>query len=83
MEPEIIDLASFLNRMGAKVYGAGTNIIKVKGVTTLKDTSYKINWYNNRINEMIEKQMIFDSYMFLLESFYDELIKYEIDKIKN
>ena len=41
-----------------------------------KDTSYKINWYNNRINEMIEKQMIFDSYMFLLESFYDELIKY-------
>ena len=48
-----------------------------------KDTSYKINWYNNRINEMIEKQMIFDSYMFLLESFYDELIKYEIDKIKN
>lgn len=42
MEPEIIDLASFLNRMGAKVYGAGTNIIKVKGVTTLKDTSYKI-----------------------------------------
>lgn len=42
MEPEIIDLASFLNRMGAKVYGAGTNIIKVKGVSTLKDTSYKI-----------------------------------------
>lgn len=42
MEPEIIDLANFLNGMGAKVYGAGTNIIKVKGVKNLKDTSYKI-----------------------------------------
>lgn len=42
MEPEIVDLACFLNRMGAKVYGAGTNIIKIKGVTTLKNVSYKI-----------------------------------------
>lgn len=42
MEPEIVDLAQFLNRMGANVYGAGTNVIKIKGVTTLKDTSYKI-----------------------------------------
>lgn len=42
MEPEIIDLATFLNRAGAKVYGAGTNIIKVKGVEKLKDVSYKI-----------------------------------------
>lgn len=42
MEPEIVDLASFLNRMGAKVYGAGTNTIKIKGVLNLKDVSYKI-----------------------------------------
>ncbi len=42
MEPEIVDLASFLNRMGAKIYGAGTNTIRVKGVETLKDVSYKI-----------------------------------------
>lgn len=42
MEPEIVDLANFLNRMGAKVYGAGTNTIKVKGVSNLKDVSYKI-----------------------------------------
>lgn len=42
MEPEIIDLANFLNRMGAKVYGAGTNTIKIKGVLNLKDVSYKI-----------------------------------------
>ena len=32
MEPEIIDLANFLNRAGAKIYGAGTNTIKIKGV---------------------------------------------------
>lgn len=42
MEPEIIDLANFLNRMGAKVYGAGTNIIKIKGVNNLKEVSYTI-----------------------------------------
>ena len=42
MEPEIVDLANFLNRMGAKVYGAGTNTVKIKGVLNLKDVSYKI-----------------------------------------
>ncbi len=42
MEPEIVDLANFLNRMGAKVYGAGSNIIKIIGVKRLKDTSYCI-----------------------------------------
>ncbi len=42
MEPEIIDLANFLNRMGAKVYGAGTNFIKIVGVKSLKDISYNI-----------------------------------------
>lgn len=42
MEPEIIDLACFLNRMGAKVMGAGTNIIKIRGVRDLKEVSYTI-----------------------------------------
>ena len=42
MEPEIVDLQNFLNRMGAKVEGAGTNIIKITGVTKLKDVSYNI-----------------------------------------
>ena len=42
MEPEIIDLQNFLNRMGAKVYGAGTNIIKIEGVKNLKNASYNI-----------------------------------------
>ena len=42
MEPEIEDLAKFLNRMGAKITGAGTNVIKIIGVKSLKDVSYKI-----------------------------------------
>ena len=42
MEPEIVDLVQFLNKMGAKIYGAGTNLIKIIGVENLKDVSYKI-----------------------------------------
>ena len=42
MEPEIIDLQIFLNRMGAKISGAGTNIIKIQGVKNLKNVSYNI-----------------------------------------
>ena len=42
MEPEIIDLANFLNKMGAKIEGAGTNVITINGVTKLKDISYTV-----------------------------------------
>ena len=41
-EPEIIDLQNFLNKMGAKVVGAGTDEIQIKGVKQLKDVSYNI-----------------------------------------
>lgn len=34
-EPEIVDLQNFLNRMGANINGAGTDVIKIKGVKTL------------------------------------------------
>ena len=42
MEPEILDMQNILNKMGADVSGAGTNIVKVKGVKTLKDVSYTV-----------------------------------------
>ena len=42
MEPEIIDLANCLNKTGAKIKGAGTNVIKITGVTKLKGTGYKV-----------------------------------------
>ena len=41
-EPEIIDLQNFLNKMGAKVKGAGTSNIEIQGVKNLKDVSYNI-----------------------------------------
>ena len=41
-EPEIEDLQNFLNKMGAKIKGAGSNEIEIQGVKTLKDTSYNI-----------------------------------------
>ena len=42
MEPEIEDLQNFLNRMGAKIKGAGTRVIKINGVKSLKEVSYNV-----------------------------------------
>lgn len=42
LEPEIVDLQKMLNKMGAKIEGAGTNIIKIKGVKKLKEASHNI-----------------------------------------
>ena len=41
-EPEIVDLANYLNIMGAKIRGAGTNVIKVEGVKKLVAHDYTI-----------------------------------------
>ncbi|MCZ0703666.1 UDP-N-acetylglucosamine 1-carboxyvinyltransferase [Natronobacillus azotifigens] len=41
-EPEIVDLANFLNKMGANVIGAGTEIIKIIGVESLHGVSHSI-----------------------------------------
>ncbi|MDS1030545.1 UDP-N-acetylglucosamine 1-carboxyvinyltransferase [Bacillota bacterium LX-D] len=41
-EPEIVDLANFLNTLGAKVRGAGTDIIKIEGARTLQGARYSI-----------------------------------------
>lgn len=41
-EPHIVDLANFLNSMGADVRGAGTDVIKVRGVERLYPTTYAI-----------------------------------------
>ncbi|NMC32267.1 MAG: UDP-N-acetylglucosamine 1-carboxyvinyltransferase [Veillonellaceae bacterium] len=41
-EPEIVDLANYLNAMGANVRGAGTNVIRVEGVRELKGTTYAV-----------------------------------------
>ena len=41
-EPEIVDLQNFLNKMGAKIKGAGSNKIIIDGVKCLKDVGYEI-----------------------------------------
>ena len=41
-EPHIVDLANFLNVMGANIKGAGTDIIKIKGTSRLHGGSYSI-----------------------------------------
>lgn len=41
-EPHIVDLANFLNAMGAKVSGAGTDVIKIRGVRSLRGGFYSI-----------------------------------------
>ena len=41
-EPHIVDVANFLNSMGADIMGAGTNIIKIRGVEKLRGGTYSI-----------------------------------------
>ena len=41
-EPHIVDLANFLNAMGANISGAGTDVIKIRGVRHLRGGSYSI-----------------------------------------
>ena len=47
-EPHIVDLANFLNSCGANISGAGTDVIKIRGVKSLHGVSYAI------ISDMIE-----------------------------
>jgi UDP-N-acetylglucosamine 1-carboxyvinyltransferase len=42
VEPEVADLASYLNAMGARVYGAGTGIIQIEGVRKLHGAVYRV-----------------------------------------
>lgn len=41
-EPHVVDVANFLNCMGAKIKGAGTDVIKIRGVESLHGCSYSI-----------------------------------------
>ncbi|WCG36912.1 UDP-N-acetylglucosamine 1-carboxyvinyltransferase [Aerococcus urinaeequi] len=41
-EPEIVDLANFINKMGGRVQGAGTDTIKIRGVESLEGTEHSV-----------------------------------------
>ncbi len=42
-EPEIIELQNFLNKAGAQIEGAGSNVIKIRGVRRLYDVTYEVS----------------------------------------
>ena len=41
-EPHVVDVANFLNSMGANIRGAGTDVIKIRGVRSLHGTEYSV-----------------------------------------
>lgn len=41
-EPHVVDVANFLNSMGANIKGAGTDVIRIRGVESLHGTSYSV-----------------------------------------
>ena len=41
-EPHVVDVANFLNSMGANIRGAGTDVIKIRGVQRLHGTEYSV-----------------------------------------
>jgi UDP-N-acetylglucosamine 1-carboxyvinyltransferase len=48
-EPEVVDLANFMNQMGAKVFGAGTDIIEIHGVESLSGNGLHYDILPDRI----------------------------------
>lgn len=70
-EPHVVDVANFLNSMGANIKGAGTDVIRIKGVECLHGTTYSI------VPDMIEA----GTYMFAAAATKgDVLIKNVIPK---
>lgn len=70
-EPHVVDVANFLNSMGANIKGAGTDIIRIRGVESLHSSSYSI------VPDMIEA----GTYMFAAAATRGEvLIKNVIPK---
>ena len=55
-EPHIVDVANFLNSMGADIKGAGTDVIRIQGVKKLHGTEYTI------IPDQIEAGTFIDVY---------------------
>jgi len=41
-DPEVVDIAIFLNKMGARIFGAGTDTIRIEGVNSLKGCTHQV-----------------------------------------
>ncbi|QFV00459.1 UDP-N-acetylglucosamine 1-carboxyvinyltransferase [Limosilactobacillus pontis] len=86
-EPEIIDLATFLNNMGAKVRGAGTGTIRITGVNTLQSMNthtiiadrIETGTYLSLAAAMGDGVMIHNVIPEHLESFTNKMIEMGVD----
>ena len=80
-EPEVVDLANLLNKMGAKIKGAGTKEIVIEGVDYLKGASHTI--IPDRIEAgtfaiiggLLAESLIIENYPFEYLQFVDETLK--------
>ena len=81
MEPEIEDLAKCLNKMGAKIEGAGTNNVRITGVKKLKSISYSIMPDRIEVGTLLCAAAITGGKINLLNVCEDHL-KPVIDKLK-
>ncbi len=76
-EPEIVDLQNFLNTMGAKITGAGTNKIIIRGVSTLHDLEYTVS-----CDRIVTGTYIFGTIMTKGEVFFTNVGEREISTYK-
>ena len=72
---EVISGIHFINDFTASI----TNFV---GGRSEEYEQELVNARADAINEMIEKQMIFNNYIFLLENLYKEIVNLELDKVK-
>jgi UDP-N-acetylglucosamine 1-carboxyvinyltransferase len=72
-EPEVVDLANFLNKCGAKISGQGTSIIRIQGVSSLSPCKYRIMPDRIEAGTYMVAAAITDGELFLEECPFNEL----------
>ncbi|MBT8764362.1 UDP-N-acetylglucosamine 1-carboxyvinyltransferase [Desulfohalobiaceae bacterium Ax17] len=72
-EPEVVDLANFLNKCGAKISGHGTSIIRIQGVSRLSSCKYRIMPDRIEAGTYMVAAAITDGELFLEECPFNEL----------
>ncbi|WP_457570547.1 UDP-N-acetylglucosamine 1-carboxyvinyltransferase [Desulfovulcanus sp.] len=72
-EPEVVDLANFLNKCGAKISGQGTSIIRIQGVSSLSSCKYRIMPDRIEAGTYMIAAAITDGELFLEECPFNEL----------
>ena len=71
-EPHVVDVANFLNSMGANIRGAGTDVIKIRGVRSLHKTEYSIipDQIEAAMGQIVPEYLIHDALQQLARVFH-------------